>query len=581
MLTKIRMKNFKRFDDVEFELGKNVVFIGPNNSGKTTALQALALWNIGIKKWLEKRGSSTAGKGPGVTVNRRDLFTIPIPNANLLWKNIHVRDVNRSRGKSYTQNVRIEIYVEGITNGKEWKCGLEFDYANEESFYCRPLQISEEGQTTRMPIPEEVKEIQIAYLPPMSGMADREFVKLPGEMDVLIGQGQTAQVLRNLCLNVAVNDVINDNEKHENWEKLVSLIKILFGVELLPPQFIQERGEITLAYKLPEGKILDISTSGRGLHQTLLLFSYLFSNPNSILLLDEPDAHLEVLRQRQIYNFLNFVAEEQNSQIIIASHSEVVLNEAAGRDMVIAFVGKPHRIDGRASQVYKSLINIGFDQYYQAEQKGWVLYLEGSTDLEILRQFAKTLEHEAYKCLEMPFVYYMGTNIPQKAREHFFGLREAKSDLIGIAIFDHIDKPLQENQPLREFMWQKREIENYLLDEDVLFSYAEANLEQDLFGYAEAQRRRNAMADSIAEVTSALKILGKPDPWSADIKASDEFLDPLFDRYFDKIQLPNLLRKSGYYVLTSLLPKEKINGEIIEKLDAIVKIDSEAHPRKD
>ena len=38
MLTHIRIRNFKRFGDVEFDLGQAVVLIGPNNSGKTTAL---------------------------------------------------------------------------------------------------------------------------------------------------------------------------------------------------------------------------------------------------------------------------------------------------------------------------------------------------------------------------------------------------------------------------------------------------------------------------------------------------------------------------------------------------------------
>jgi predicted ATPase len=91
------------------------------------------------------------------------------------------------------------------------------------------------------------------------------------------------------------------------------------------------------------------------------------ANPNhvptkgSVLLLDEPDAHLEILRQRQIYHVLTEMASEQSSQIIVASHSEVVLNQAARRDMVIDFVGKPHRIDNRGSQVLKSLRDIGFE----------------------------------------------------------------------------------------------------------------------------------------------------------------------------------------------------------------------------
>jgi hypothetical protein len=62
-----------------------------------------------------------------------------MPNANLLWRDLHVRDVQRTNGKQETKNIRIDIIVEGVTNDRSWECGFEFDYANEESFYCRPL----------------------------------------------------------------------------------------------------------------------------------------------------------------------------------------------------------------------------------------------------------------------------------------------------------------------------------------------------------------------------------------------------------------------------------------------------------
>ena len=107
--------------------------------------------------------------------------------------------------------------------------------------------------------------------------------------------------------------------------------------------------------------MLDLSSAGRGLQQTLLLLARLYANPRTVLLLDEPDAHLEVLRQRQIYQLLTAVAARQGSQIVAASHSEVVLNEAANRDVVIAFVGQPHRMDDRGQQVLKALTDIGFD----------------------------------------------------------------------------------------------------------------------------------------------------------------------------------------------------------------------------
>ena len=141
MLTKLICRNFKYFDDVEIELGNPVVFIGPNNSGKTTALQALALWEIGLKRWNEKRkGKTNPEKRSGVAINRRDLISIPVPNAKLLWRNLQVRDVKRINGKPQTQNIRIDIIVEGVANGITWECGLEFDFANDESFYCRPLR---------------------------------------------------------------------------------------------------------------------------------------------------------------------------------------------------------------------------------------------------------------------------------------------------------------------------------------------------------------------------------------------------------------------------------------------------------
>jgi len=96
MLTRLRIRNFKRFDDVDIELGQAVVLIGPNNSGKTTALQALALWDIGVRRWNEKRkGKASPEKRPGVTINRRDLISIPVPDANLLWRDLHVRNVEQ------------------------------------------------------------------------------------------------------------------------------------------------------------------------------------------------------------------------------------------------------------------------------------------------------------------------------------------------------------------------------------------------------------------------------------------------------------------------------------------------------
>jgi hypothetical protein len=360
---------------------------------------------------------------------------------------------------------------------------------------------------------------------------------------------------------------------------LVQHIHALFGVELLPPQYIAERGEIVMSYRDEHGHDLGLSSSGRGLQQTLLLLAHIYANPGAVLLLDEPDAHLEILRQRQTYNLLIRIGEQQGSQIIAASHSEIVLAEAADRDVVIAFVGAPHRIDDRGSQLLKSLKDIGFDQYYQAEQTGWVLYLENSTDLSILQAFAKSLGHEAQRYLERPFVKYVETNLPSGARDHFHGLKEAKDDLVGIAIFDRLDKELLSTEALTEMMWSRREIENCFCSERVLTAYAGLGLLNDLLDQAEKDERERAMHDAIREVADALKTLGKPDLWSPDIKASDDVLDHVFRKFFEKRGVPLHLRKSEYHTLASLVPPAALDNEIVTKLDAIVATARRAKPR--
>lgn len=578
MLTKLTIHNFKRFDSITIDLANPVVFIGPNNSGKTSALQSLALWEIGLKKWIEKRGNKKyPEKRPGVTINRRDLVAVPIPNANLLWRNLHTRDIQRIEKRLKTRNVRIDIIVEGVTNNHSWQYGLEFDYANEESFYCRPIRISEDDNSERLPVPDEAARVQIAFLPPMSGLAANEVRLDQGAINVRIGEGRTAEVLRNLCYKI-----FQDNKSQ--WEKLKSQILMLFGSKLCDPEYIAERGEIEMKY-FERGILLDLSSTGRGLQQTLLLLAFMYANPGTVLLLDEPDAHLEILRQRQIYQILIEVAQENNNQVIAASHSEVLLNEAAEKDLVIAFVGKPHVLSDRGSQVLKALKEIGFEHYYLAEQTGWVLYLEGSTDLAILRAFADILRHEpASQILQRPFVHYVG-NQPSEVRKHFHGLREAVPGLKGIAIFDRLDMSLPSDWGAKGFMWRRREIENYFCYPEALEAFARHGAETStagpLFVNAEAEVRVKAMREAIRETEIALETLGKGSPWDNDTKVSDDFLTPLFKNYFKKLNLPNLMEKKNFYELAYFVKADQLDPEVKNMLDAIVEVAQSAKPMED
>ena len=138
MLTRLRIRNFKTLLNIDIPLGQNVVLIGPNNSGKTSALQALALWRTGLMEWHARRsGDSQAKLRTGVTVNRRALTHTPVSEARLLW---HDLKVSRAGGTQNTQNVLLDIVVNGETADQSWSCGLEFYYASHETIYCRPLR---------------------------------------------------------------------------------------------------------------------------------------------------------------------------------------------------------------------------------------------------------------------------------------------------------------------------------------------------------------------------------------------------------------------------------------------------------
>lgn len=569
MLTKLTIRNYKRFEEAEIELGSPVVFIGPNNSGKTSAMQALALWYVGLKRWNEKRsGKVDLEKHPGVTISRRDLVAEPVPSARLLWRDLRVKNVRKVGGHRRTSNVLIEVIVEGINKGRSWTCGLEFDYANEESFYCRPLRISKDGNK-RMPVPEEAGTARVAFLHPMPSLAATEALLDDDEVDVRIGQGRTAGVLRNLCYKI-------HEEQPERWQELTKHIRSLFGAELDAPQYIAERDDIVMTYRERRGATLDLSFSGRGLQQTLLLLAYLYANPGAVLLLDEPDAHLETLRQRQIYKLLIDVARESGNQVIAASHSVVLMDEAAEHDKVVAFVGpRPHRINDQGTQLRKALRDLPFYHYYQAEQTGWVLYLEGSTDLAILQALAYRLGHEeATRALERPFVHYV-TNRPSEARRHFHGLSEALPDFQGVALFDRLKGDAPDIAPIKFLMWKQQEIENYLCSRATLENYAKATAEDPasgpLFAQTESENRLRAMRETISEIEGAMKTLDKGSPWDINTKVSDDFLTPLFRAYFEKLKLPILMAKKNFYDLVKYMPVEEIDPEIGEKLDEIAR----------
>lgn len=60
-ISKLRIKNFKCFQDVEITFDRNFnLIIGENNSGKSTIFDALRLWQLAFKEFLKDRTNNQA-----------------------------------------------------------------------------------------------------------------------------------------------------------------------------------------------------------------------------------------------------------------------------------------------------------------------------------------------------------------------------------------------------------------------------------------------------------------------------------------------------------------------------------------
>jgi hypothetical protein len=580
MITQVTIRNFKRFDDATIPLDDTIVFAGPNNAGKTTAIQALTVWRLALTRWLEKRDTARgrARQRVGAPITRPGMTAVPVREMRSLWHDLEVM------GGANRQQL-IEILVHGITRGQEWQCGIELQYQGPEMVYCRPMRVSPEREE-RMEIPDAARDLAIVHLPPLAGVQHREDRVDERVLAARISEGRAGDIIRNLLYMAA-------EQSEEHWQNLKRQVADLFQVELIRPSYLPT-GEIVVEFYMGlaerEGRNthpkLDIASGGSGFHQVLLLLAFLYAMPGAVLLFDEPDAHLEIIRQRDVYNLLRNVAYERGAQLIVASHSEVILDETP-HDRIIAFIGDtPRRLvtPQEKSQLRKSLSEIRSADYLLANQRGAILYVEDYTDLDILREWASALSHPASEFLRSPFAVYIG-NVPTKARDHFNGLRSARPDLRGLLLIDQTDLQLQSGGALRELMWQRREIENYLLVPDAILRFCERELCRVLSpapGSAEPAAAFALVVQEQIEKTRTLLgryvppgVLEDPltdTPFQLGTKMSDVVLVPFFKQFYADRHEYNAMPKTHLHRLAAIMRPTEIHPEVIEKLDAISRL---------
>lgn len=579
----VELENFKRYGEKQrIELDHPAVLIGPNNCGKTSVLQAIALWSIGLRTWKIEAENSKAEKRPGKALNRLNILSVPVPKTRFFWNNLRVTK------RDLVITVAIDV------RGHPVPVTMIFQHdRSDELVYCKPARDSltnEDALTAAI-------ALDVSLLYPMSGISADEAIILPKRIDYLMGRGSTAEVLRNICLQI-------HQTAPADWQSVATLMSRLFHVGLGAP-VENEKGAVDLAYTQTgvTGE-MDLSLSGRGFQQMLLIFAHLFLHKGSVLLIDEPDAHLEILRQQQVFTLLRDIARRNRCQVVLVTHSEVVLAEALETNLTLILDGKPDNLASR-TEIQNALKHFGAEHYVRARETGHVLYVEGSTDVDMLRAFARKLDHPAAPLLEDGSrlnVYYLQDNYPEaerspeaelerveggyglKPEEHFHALRRMLPSLRGLVIQDDDGRNRTDGRAgeLHKLVWRRYEAENYFITPELLLSEGRRALaDAELFANQPEEVLRGLLLEDVfGGSVEDLANYERADEstrktiWRAQTQRQklSVFAEEFFRRLARSTGTPMAYTKGGLHDLVGRSDASELNGEVKDKLDAVVRL---------
>ena len=543
-INKATIRNFKRFKEETFDLGGNVVLAGPNNSGKTTLLQAIATWSLALERWRELNDyrlyNHVYAKAP---IARQAFYSVPLRAFDLLWNE-----------RTLDSGIEIELILDGKP------ASMEVNHDSTEQVYVRPRK-----DVDREWLQNLDHSRKFVFVPAMSGLSIEEPVYRQPKIEQLLGQGKPGDVLRNL--------LVETHHNQDAWEKLVNSIGNMFDYQLLPPN--AEGPNIIAEYQHSQRQKaakFDIASAGSGFLQVLMLLTFLHSRQGTVLLLDEPDAHLHVILQDRIYSELRVAAQASNSQLIIATHSEVVINAVDPRELC-ALLDKPRKIandEEKASLIQSLSILSNMDIMLATDQRK-ILYVEGHTDLNMLRAWAKILNHPITKFMEQPF-WKPTVSEPRlkgkgmKAKDHFESLLLVQVDIRGVEISDRDgNERTPENKmamdgKLLKLCWARYEIESYLIQPVAL-----ARFVGKIVGSDAPQANIDAMKEIMKKHLPGAVVDGASNNHSYLLETKAKTI------------LSAILEDTGlhgfpanrYFEIAAVMQPDEVHPEITQKLDAI------------
>ena len=466
MITQLTLRNFKSVGEQVYRFTDFDLLVGRNNSGKSTVLQALAIWQFCVDEFHRaKRSGST-----GIQIVLPNFTALPVPEFNLLWKDR--TDRVYPKGTKKLNYILIEILVEwSESEGKTQTFGVQLRYHSPQTMYAIPAG----GWAAFRDCEKSGPLPRIAYVPPFSGLepAEKWLDKAPIRQQV--GKGQPGSVLRNLLLQVwrppgagnksEAGRVAKGLPVPPDWTELASVVKRWFSVDLTPPQYDSAKDvHIAVEYK-QSGKTYDLISGGSGFHQTMTLLAFLYGYQPTTILLDEPDAHLHVNLQRELLDYFKKKSAEKNVQFLIATHAEEFAKGVDAQQIVSLLRQKPTRIESTPA-ILRAMADVSNEEIARLVGAPYITYVEGQSDERILRAWAE--QCGALPVMDKVCFKVMGggskLDMQRQGDAHFNALVQVVPGVKRLMLFDRDEAafhPADDNPVLVE--WKRRNVENYLL----------------------------------------------------------------------------------------------------------------------
>jgi predicted ATPase len=492
VISRVSFHRFKQFADQPFDLHPGISLLGGgNNSGKSSILHGLAVWEFCRTAIEMERGAEVflAGHGgQGLGLGDDEFSPINVPSLKHLWTNLKSQKVDEPDG--YTLRIRCEWSEAEHPNHLEFGLAL----SNDRLFVKTTDSNLGAGDT----IP------RFAYLPPFAGITARESRTTGAIRRRRIGEGLAGAVLRNILLDMETRNTterrrlrgdrskISDADlatlrRTDPWELLQQNLRTTFAAELDISPFREEyhsyiqievvKGTVD-GYKIRRHhgyNKRDLMVEGSGFLQWLSVFALATTPEVNVLLLDEPDAHLHSSLQEQLLDSLQSVVDTTGKQVLVATHSTEILRNAEPSDILhILGGGRGGKYLREEAQKIGLLAGLGSDyapRVDRAKRTKRILFVEGRTDVPILKELAYTLG------IDWPDSWTeWKTTSSQKERRHLhLALHEEIPDLVALSLRDRDDEPVElvgqdlvdpgapADAGFNPRRWRRRYIESYLL----------------------------------------------------------------------------------------------------------------------